>query len=401
MGMGHPISLPSENQAADRATPPAFATRQLVSASVVAGSFVVCVIAHHMTPHTPANHVLHHIHYLMFMFPITLAAVWFGVWPGLVVAVLAALAYGPYAFSEVTNGNPAGFLEGVMEVGLYMGVALVLGLLADRERRQRRRLEQANAALEARTAQLLAAERHLAQTERLSALGRLAATIAHEVRNPLGSIKGSAEILADEFGPDHPKRKFLDIVVNEANRLNAVLENFLDFARQPSLELTPVQPAKLLQDVATLVEPQCRRAGIRLVTLPSAATAALTGDERQLQQAVLNLVLNAIEAMPDGGDITLRCTRRHVDGAPAVALTIDDSGTGLPPGDPEGLFEPFLTTKTHGTGLGLPGVRKVVEAHGGTVFLEARPDGRTGTRACIVLPLRREDAPREVTHGGR
>lgn len=355
--------------------------------AIVATCFLLCVIAHFLTPHTPANHTWHHIHYLMFFVPISLAGIWFGVGGGLSVALLAGLVYAPYSFAHATGAALAPALESLLEFGLYAAVGGCLGFLAGRERRARAKAEAAVAELRARTDQLLTAERALAQTERLTAVGRLAATVAHEVRNPLGSIKGSAEILRDNFPADHEKHEFLNILVKEADRLNGVLENFLEFARPPSLELKLVAPATVLEHVATLVAPRCRQEGIAFDVQCAPDLPAIVADERELQQAVLNLVLNAIEATGDGATVTLRAAEAPLNAAGGVALTVLDTGPGLTAEDEANVFEPFYSRKANGTGLGLSATRKIVEAHGGTVTLANRTDGTAGACATLHLPV--------------
>lgn len=360
---------------------------------IIALSFAGCVLAHFLTPHTPANHAWHHVHYLLFVLPIVLAGIWFGVRGGAVVALLASTVYAPYTFAHASFQNEGLLVEAVLEVMLYVLIGVCLGLLADRERRERARAQATTAELAARTSQLVETERQLAQVERLSALGRLAATIAHEVRNPLGSIKGSAEILRDDFDEGHPKHKFLTILVAEAQRLDSVLDTFLEFARPPTLELRPVFPGEIVSGVATLVTPQCRSRQVTLDTAVADDLPPVRADERQLRQAVLNLVLNALESVEPGGTITLRCTYGANNGKTTVAIAAEDTGPGIEEPDLVRVFEPFFSTKPEGTGLGLTAVRKIVEAHGGTVTLRNRVS-RRGAIATITLPTDTPSATR-------
>lgn len=226
-------------------------------------------------------------------------------------------------------------------------------------------------------------EREMARTANLAALGQLAATVAHELRNPLASIKGAAQFLLDDCGDDPATlRDFLSIVVDEADNLGHLTTDLLAFARPPAPERQIVDLVAVVRAEADFLRAELESAGVTLhETYAAPAWASL--DAAQIGRALRNLLLNASQAMPDGGRVAL-----SVQPAPGVAaweLAVSDTGPGVPDAIKAKLWEPFFTTKARGTGLGLAQVRQVVEAHGGTIHVEDAP-GDGGARFVLRLP---------------
>jgi two-component system, NtrC family, sensor histidine kinase HydH len=239
------------------------------------------------------------------------------------------------------------------------------------------------------------------ERDRLAALGEMAAGLAHEIRNPLGAIKGAAQLLLPA-GPDGhteavpPPAEFLGIIVEEANRLNKVVSQFLDYARPFRGELAPLDVNEVVRKTAQLVTPPP-------VPVPSGGEAAPPvevalsladelprgrGDAEQLRQVFLNLAINAVQAMPAGGKLTITTSLRKGGrrGAPAQFLEVRfrDTGPGIPQSVLKNLFIPFFTTKDKGTGLGLPISQRIVENHGGTIEVRSRVG--VGSTFTVVLP---------------
>jgi signal transduction histidine kinase len=232
------------------------------------------------------------------------------------------------------------------------------------------------------------------ERDRLAALGQMAAGLAHEIRNPLGSIKGAAQLL--QPGAAHPPdntREFLDIIVEEVNRLNKIVSQFLDYARPYRGEQRPLEVNEAVRKTLQLLAKEQGQHDTDIVTdivtnfaegLPP-----VRADAEQLLQVFLNLSLNALQAMPQGGRLLIstslrRATRR---GAAAAFLEVRfrDTGVGIPPGDQRNLFIPFFTTKEKGTGLGLPISQRIIENHGGTIEVRSQPgEGATFT---VLLPI--------------
>jgi signal transduction histidine kinase len=204
--------------------------------------------------------------------------------------------------------------------------------------------------------------------------------MAHEIRNPLGSIRGTAEILKDGVDPDDPRHEFAEILVKEVDRLNRVLEDFLRFARQAPLERGSFDLNAVVREVLDLTRRQAERSNVAvIVTLEE--LPLLTGDGGQLRQALLNLVLNALQAMSLGGQLTV--TTRRSNGQAVVIVA--DNGPGIPVGEEARIFKTFVTTRPDGTGLGLPISQRIVASHGGQITLLNNPG--EGAAFTIALPL--------------
>ena len=238
-------------------------------------------------------------------------------------------------------------------------------------------------ALQSMGERLEAQRRELARQESLAAMGTMAAGLAHEVRTPLSVIRGSAEMLARRAAPESREAELAAFVMEEADRLSRLVDDLLAFAR-------PREPAREAADLAAVARRVAGAPGIGGGAVPVEARldpAPVTGDPGQLYQVALNLVSNAVQASPPGASV---CVSTRVEGGEAV-LEVADSGAGIAPEDAAKVWTPFFSKRSGGTGLGLPIVRRIVEAHGGTVSLQSRPGD--GTRAVVRLPTRREEAP--------
>ena len=216
----------------------------------------------------------------------------------------------------------------------------------------------------------------------------VAAGIAHEVRNPLNAVQINLRILEQELGelvPDrgHHVYAVLTKIANEVASLDNFVSEFLRFARPPRLKIETVQVKALLADLATFLGPQFARKDVSLGLALDGGPAFVAADSFQLKHAVLNLLLNALQATPPGGAITVATAQ---EGA-RLAITVTDSGEGIPPDKLERVFDVFFTMREGGTGLGLPIARRIVEEHGGTLELASRAGA--GTTARILLPLRK------------
>ena len=231
-------------------------------------------------------------------------------------------------------------------------------------------------------ADLERAQRRLIQGERLAALGEMSAVVAHEVRNPLGVIFNSLGSLRRLVRPTGDAKMLLDIVGEEADRLNRIVGDLLDFARPSTPELRPEALDRVVEEAvgAALAPPP---AGVEVVRELDPSLPPVPVDPRLVRQAILNVAANAMQAMPEGGRLTVRT---RVEGDEAV-VEIEDTGPGIPDEVRVRMFEPFFTTKANGTGLGLAVVRRIVEWHGGTVAVRTRPG--EGTAFALRFPLGR------------
>lgn len=315
----------------------------------------------------PFPHLVHLVHRRFCYVPILLAALWFGLRGGLAASVVISLATLPLAvrFRGVPWEN-----EDLVEMTFYLGLGLLAGLLVDRREAERRKALELRQKLEA--------------SERLASLGRMASGVAHEVRTPLGSIQGAAEILAEDFPEGHPRRPFYDILWEEIGRLKRVVEDFLDLGRTIPLEWADVDTARILEEVRRSVSPAAETFGVRLV-VEASGLGPLRADPHRLHQALANLVQNALQVSPRGSTVHVRAWS---DGE-GVLFEVADEGPGLPQGDENRIFEPFFTRRKGGTGLGLALVRQIARAHGG----EVRGETLGGRGARFLLTLPREPKP--------
>ncbi|MFH1021589.1 MAG: HAMP domain-containing sensor histidine kinase, partial [Pseudomonadota bacterium] len=227
------------------------------------------------------------------------------------------------------------------------------------------------------------AEARLAAAQKFSALGRLSASLAHEIKNPLASIKGTAEILREEFPGDHPKREFVDILFKETGRLHDTVEEILRYAKgRPQEREEAMEPlAVVARHVGALLERQLREKQVRLILPENDEARHLLVESAKFSQIFLNLGLNALDAVRPGGRIWL-LAETAADGGGRISVC--DDGPGVPEAEKERIFEPFYSGKTDGTGLGLVISRKIVEGYGGSLRATDRPGG--GACFEILLP---------------
>ncbi|MEO8213773.1 MAG: ATP-binding protein, partial [Myxococcales bacterium] len=249
----------------------------------------------------------------------------------------------------------------------------------------------------------------VARSERLASIGRLSAAIAHEIRNPLASISGSMEILRDQPGTDPESRQLMNIAVREVDRLNALVTSLLDYARPSSEERRRIDLVEETREIVQAFERERRdeRQPIA-VEFETGSEAEIEAAGGQIRQILWNLLRNAAEAMPRGGTIKVQVTsaaesarRDRALSAPAglptpVTVTVADSGSGIPKGDLDRIFEPFFSTKAAGTGLGLATVARIVDDHHGAI--EVTSAVGIGTTVTIRLPKATKAARSSLEH---
>ncbi len=238
-------------------------------------------------------------------------------------------------------------------------------------------------------------EAEVRRGETLAAAGRMAVGLAHEIRNPLGAIRGAVQLLARELS-DRPRlREYTDVLLTEVDRVNRIIEELLDLARPMQLRLVPLNLHQLLERVVLLHEEGCRARGITLVRSYDPSLPPILGDEDRLQQVFHNLVRNAVDAMKDGGRITLttRVSLNPLFGKMdlgvgqrnMVEAKVADEGAGIPAAARGRIFDPFFTTKDKGLGLGLAICHRILEEHRGAIQVEST-EGR-GTVVTCFLPI--------------
>jgi signal transduction histidine kinase len=226
-----------------------------------------------------------------------------------------------------------------------------------------------------------AMEAKMRQADRLATLGRMAANIAHEVRNPLASLSGAVEGLTRANVPPPARARLSEIVVRESERLSEIIGTFLEYARPAPLRVERIDAAALLEDVLGALAPRLTANGVK-IDRAFPASLPIEADRERLRQVVWNLCLNALGAMPAGGELRVEGRVR----AGGIEITIADTGEGIPADDLAHVFEPFFANRQDATGLGLALVHRIVEEHGGE--LTVRSERGLGTELTVRLPER-------------
>ncbi len=263
-------------------------------------------------------------------------------------------------------------------LGRHAAVALENAALHERQREMLRRLE--------------ASQQALIQAEKMAAMGRLMATVAHEVNNPLQGVRNCLHLAARPDLPEEERAEFLRLAQEELERLEATVRRLLDYFRPGNVQRRPLALSEIVEKVLSLLRKRCEDQGVQVaVSIPHDLPLVLAAPA-QLQQVLLNLALNALDAMPDGGRLTLRA---WVNGD-RVVLAIRDTGPGVPAALRERIFEPFFSTKEEGTGLGLAVSYGIMIAHGGDLRLA--PGRGEGAEFHVVLPV--AGPTEEVNHEG-
>ena len=330
---------------------------------------------------TPTSHVwLHPLLQRAYYIPLLLMALWFGWRGGLAAALVAALLYIPH-IEMAWQSHPEYSAAQYIEIVMFFVITALTGVLADHERTQRRKAEDNARRLAEVNAELQSSFEQLQRADRLSALGELSAGLAHEIRNPLGSVEGAVQILRRPSLRQETREEFGELAQKELNRLKGLLTHFLDFARPQAPQRAPTEPRLLLESVARLASETAKMGGVQVRVEAADDLPAVLFDPEQIGQVLLNLVINAVQAMPQGGRIVLR-GRCEAD---SILLEVVDEGIGIAPENLERIFNPFFTTRQGGTGLGLAIAYRIIHQHNGDIA--ARPIPDRGMTFTIQLPL--------------
>ncbi len=309
-------------------------------------------------------HWLHALHSRFCYIPIAIAATWFGLRGGLLAATVISLLIVPFVLGAASDASD--FTQELVEIFFYYAIGALVGILIDREMRVRQEHQEVRLQLE--------------RSHHLSQVGQMAAGVAHEVKNPLASIKGAIEIIRDESVPKADRDEFSDIAFREVKRIDGTVSEFLEFARPKETEKRRLNLSASVESSIKQLVPQVTKAGLRLDSKihPDIHIAA---DYEKIHQVLLNLVLNSIEASQPRGSISIELSRLSSNRA---FLSISDTGCGMSPAERSQAFDPFFTTKSTGTGLGLAIVKSIVDGHGGQIEIVSEPG--KGTRVDITLP---------------
>ena len=369
--------------------------RPVFSARMLLVAWVPCLlitVLHYRTTtqYVWAHDVLRRLYYL----PILFAAFSGGVRGGISVSVFASFIYIPHAFLSLVAQDPGDALEKGLEIVLYNIVAVVAGLLVDRERREREQQERLAKDLSEALKEQRRIESQLIRAGRLGALGELTAGIAHEIKNPLHTMKGTAEILRDAIPPEAPERRMLDLHMEEIDRLAQSAERFLTFARPAPSDRRPLDLREVVRRVASLVETQARKEGVATEVRRYDARNApvVMGDADQLIQVLLNIAINGVQAMAKRGSGTLSFSvfPERQGGKEYFRVAIRNDGPPIPHDQMERIFDPFYTTKDGGTGLGLSICSRIADQHDGLLSVRNLPESG-GVEFILSLPGEKDD----------
>lgn len=330
-------------------------------------------------------------YYPIYYLPVFTAALHFEALGTLLWTALASAAYCSYLYPAVQEFELTD--EGIAELSLrilfFFLFAVILNQFALRSRHQTERYQRLAEQLAETNRQLERAQAEARRSERLAALGQLSAGLAHEIRNPLGVIKGSAEMLNQKLGTADPlSAELAGYISSEVNRLSALVSRFLDFARPLRAEPRPEDITGVLDRVLKSVAAQWEGGVVRVSKNYASELPLAMLDENLSEQVFVNLIQNAYEAMGDaGGDLRVDVAATDGNGRRRVEVRLQDSGPGVPAELREQIFNPFFTTKKTGVGLGLSIVAKIMDEHHGTIRVEAAPGGGT----CFVLQFPEAD----------
>ena len=339
-------------------------------------------------------------YYPIFFLPVVSAAVYFGPIGTLAWTTVASLAYLSLlieALQEYELGS-SGISILTIRVLFFFIAAILVNRFVMENRRQVERLEILSKQLEETNRELRRAEAEARRAERLAALGQLSAGLAHEIRNPLGVIKGSAEMLSQKVAGSQPLvAELAGYISSEVNRLNALVVRFLDFARPSKLETRPERISEIVDHALESAAASFPNAKVKIERQYAPGLPEIQADRQLCEQVFVNLITNALQAMegqpgslkgtPDGtsnGILRLSIAPEVSNGGPGVCVTVEDSGPGVPPELREQIFNPFFTSKKDGVGLGLSIVAKIVDDHRGTIRLDS--DTTKGARFRVFFP---------------
>ena len=296
----------------------------------------------------------------LYFVPVMLAGFWFGVRGGLAASLAICIMYIPYA-STRWNAFSELDLDRIIDVVLYNMVALIMGILSDRQQADQKTAKEAG---------------------NLAAVGKSVAAVAHDMKTPLMAIGGFTLLVKKYIQADHPHRDKLDIILEETRRLENMVRDMLDFSRPLELNRLPNNVDTLIEECLDVVSAEAQRKNVYVKHNLAQGLSETNIDRMRMKQVLINLIVNAIQASPEGKNVIVRPRQTKSK----TIIDVIDCGFGITPEQRDEIFMPFFSTKKDGTGLGLPIVRKIVEAHQGKIQVISNPKG--GTIFRIVVPTR-------------
>lgn len=286
----------------------------------------------------------------LYFIPLILSGLWFGLRGALIASAGITSMYLPYTIM-VWNNFAASDFERILSILLFNVIAATLGLVSDKQK---------------------ASEAALRRSERLAAMGQAVSAVAHDIKTPLITIEGFVRLARKGLSEDDPVGEKLDIVIRETKRLENMVNEMLDFSRPLTLNRVPVDFTQPLREIISLVQDEAARMNVTIEEKLPEKLPEVALDPERIKEALLNLVINAVQASPEGEIVTLSVSM----GTDSLLCDVIDRGHGIAAGTMEKIFSPFFTTKKGGTGLGLYIARRIIEAHGGKItVLKGREQG--------------------------
>jgi signal transduction histidine kinase len=338
--------------------------------------------------------------HLMYL-PIILAAAGFGVYGGVAAALVAGLALGPGMPMQVAEGLPQTASNWMFRIGFFLLVGAFCGLISNFLNGQIKRLQLIHQRLLQAHEELKQAQIKLIQTAKLESIGRLAAGVAHEVKNPLAVIQLGVDYLTraakNDANPNQDAIETIQEMADAVQRADTVIKGLLNFSRSEQLALLPADLNSVIEESLVLVRHELSKHAIALDKSLAEPLAEVELDRNKIKQVLINVFVNAVQAMGDNGKLSVKTFRQPAPAGTAgqgppgenVVLQIEDTGSGIPEDKQDKLFEPFFTTKPvgTGTGLGLSVSRKIIELHQGTIRIANRTDNILGVAVTITFPV--------------
>lgn len=346
---------------------------------------VVLISLLHYLTHASHEH-WHVVYQRLYYIPILIGAVLYGLRGGLAVATLTAITYLPHILLQWQH-DPLYRSNQLAEIVLFLIFGAVAGLLIDRLNRERERNRETAEQLAKANEELRSTFQRMRLLDRLSALGALSAGIAHEIRNPLGGVSGAVEILDSMTGPDDERHEFVGIIKKEIARISTIVSRQLDLVQTSSPEPAPCDVVRVVESVIALVRKQAEDQGVAVELHVGSEIPVSEADEQGLRQAILNLVINGVQAMPQGGLVSVFVRAK----SGRVFVVVEDQGPGLSDEALEHAFDPFYSTKREGVGLGLSIAFQIIDQQGGDLRVKNRADG--GARFTLEIPETVSPAP--------
>jgi two-component system, NtrC family, sensor histidine kinase HydH len=340
---------------------------------------VLITVLHFLTPVDQI--VWHEIYQRLYYIPIIAAALLYGLRGGLAASIFTTVIYSPHIYLHWQHGHFDYSINQYAEIVIFNLVGGVMGALGDRLKQARERAERSAAERQKAYDELQKTFEQLLQAEKLSSLGELSAGIVHEVRNPLGAIKGAVEILEDELAENSPRREFAALAKKEVERLDKLVGEFLRFARPATLSVEPNDLNRIVESVISLVENQAAAQSVSIKKDLQNNLEKVLVDGEQIKQVLLNLAINALQAVPNEGQIVFRSFAE----SDFCVVEIEDNGGGINSELLSKIFDPFFTTKEKGIGLGLSIAHKITSQHHGNLTVRS---GEGKTIFSLQLPVK-------------